>query len=868
MNKIKQEIITKIISGLGATAFALSFIRFSGIKSILSLVILSMLAGTLGNLLFHWLTVFLLNQLQKANQRINTHGVYAFGSFPLESSLAPAAGGKGLSLAKLFQSGYPIPDGCILLPEAFIQDDLREEAWQAVREQLTRLRKGKTIPFAIRSSAAVEDSQKASFAGEFESVLDIRSDQEIREAIQTVLKSRHSQRVKSYSLAQGLQNDEYSITVVIQKMIQPDFAGVLFTVNPLTGNLSQMTGNYTSGLGEKLVSGEISASEFSIDRPQGSYHGPEEIAPIIKNLHRYAHAIENAAGCPQDIEWASKGKEVAILQARPITTLNNFDPIRGVWNDSHKGNFLWSATNLMEASPEVLTPFTASLHSYLDGHGGPSLSVKNYSLNGIIGGRFYANISVQVSAFARFFKGDAHRAYREISGWWGEIPEDLEIPLIPLTCSEWSQNVLPGLLRSSRMFAAYRKKEKRFLAGNAARCKELNNKIKNTTTKEGLLNLWNQEVFPLYRDSLIHVVAAASDQQVKLERDLLQYADPDVVNALLSNLSGLSGQFESMGPAIGLGMILNGKMTQEAYMEAYGHRGVNEGEAAWPRPAEDPKWLDSQLEEWEKNPVNLDVLRQQQKNAFDKAWQRFSSQNPRQASPFQKRIFQAAKAAYQREAVRSEATRGMTVLRTFALRAGSLLGIADEIFYLTIDEVLELLSGRENSNVMALIPIRKETFQQYCALPPYPALICGRFDPFTWGSDPNRRTDVYDAQTQRVAEIGNPDHSDTLHGFAGALGIVEGTVRKLNSFEESSQFQTGEILVTTMTNIGWTPLFPRAAAIVTDLGAPLSHAAIVARELGIPAVVGCKDATMRLETGDRVRVDGGKGCVQILTKKE
>ena len=90
-------------------------------------------------------------------------------------------------------------------------------------------------------------------------------------------------------------------------------------------------------------------------------------------------------------------------------------------------------------------------------------------------------------------------------------------------------------------------------------------------------------------------------------------------------------------------------------MEAYGHRGVNEGEAAWPRPAEDPKWLDSQLEEWAKNPVNLDVLRQQQKNAFDKAWQRFSSQNPRQASPFQKRIFQAAKAAYQREAVRSEA---------------------------------------------------------------------------------------------------------------------------------------------------------------------------------------------------------------------
>jgi rifampicin phosphotransferase len=89
-------------------------------------------------------------------------------------------------------------------------------------------------------------------------------------------------------------------------------------------------------------------------------------------------------------------------------------------------------------------------------------------------------------------------------------------------------------------------------------------------------------------------------------------------------------------------------------------------------------------------------------------------------------------------------------------------------------------------------------------------------------------------------------------------------VRRLDRLEDSDQLQPGEILVTTLTNIGWTPLFPRLAAIVTDLGAPLSHAAIVARELGIPAVVGCGDATMRLKTGDRVRVDGGRGCVEVL----
>jgi pyruvate,water dikinase len=94
--------------------------------------------------------------------------------------------------------------------------------------------------------------------------------------------------------------------------------------------------------------------------------------------------------------------------------------------------------------------------------------------------------------------------------------------------------------------------------------------------------------------------------------------------------------------------------------------------------------------------------------------------------------------------------------------------------------------------------------------------------------------------------------------------VVEGVVRVLADAAEGDQLRSGEILVTTVTNVGWTPLFPRLAAVVTDVGAPLSHAAIVARELGIPAVVGCGNATMRLRTGDRVRVDGVAGTVEVL----
>jgi pyruvate,water dikinase len=138
-------------------------------------------------------------------------------------------------------------------------------------------------------------------------------------------------------------------------------------------------------------------------------------------------------------------------------------------------------------------------------------------------------------------------------------------------------------------------------------------------------------------------------------------------------------------------------------------------------------------------------------------------------------------------------------------------------------------------------------------------IVRGRFDAVAWAQDPDRRNDIYDTTAPVLTST-----SDTITGFAGAAGRVEGQVRLLDGPEQGDQLQPGEILVAVTTNVGWTPIFPRAGAVVTDVGAPLSHAAIVARELGIPAVVGCGSATTRLRTGDRVRVDGGQGTVQML----
>lgn len=175
------------------------------------------------------------------------------------------------------------------------------------------------------------------------------------------------------------------------------------------------------------------------------------------------------------------------------------------------------------------------------------------------------------------------------------------------------------------------------------------------------------------------------------------------------------------------------------------------------------------------------------------------------------------------------------------------------------DEIIRLLGGQ--GEAPSQIPLRKTAYKKFSALPEYPTIIVGRFDPFTWAADPNCHTDIYDA-SHRIRRR----FTDQIKGIPGSAGQAEGRVRIVKSSEEGYQLQPGEILVAITTNVGWTPIFPRAAAVVTDVGAPLSHAAIVAREMGIPAVVGCGNATMLLKTGDRVRVDGGRGTVEILTR--
>ncbi len=773
-----------------------------------------------------------------------------------------SAGGKGGTLARLRQAGYPVPDGFVILPAAFDSDQLPLGAWAQVQAQLDRLRDGDAaVAFAVRSSALSEDSATASFAGEFETVLDVHTDEAVRSAIHAVRGSRHSERAQAYSQAQGLE-EAHDMAVVVQRLTRADLSGVLFTADPVSGSYEQMTGNYVHGLGEALVAGEAEPYTFTISRPKGRYQGPGELKRHARRLRKMALRLEKDLGGPQDIEWAIARGKLYLLQSRPVTTLRDYSPASGEWNTSLAGDFLWTNVNAAEARPDVMTPLTWTLGNALRGENQPMPG--DYPWVGSIAGRFYVNVSLTLAMF-RSLGISPKRMLKRMEDLFGPIPEGMEVPIFPLPASALFSS-FPGMRRILKKEREMAKHIPTWLPANPDWCRQAQQRLQEIQTREELLAFWSGELKPYFFDTGMMMsgsVRAYIGLVRKLRPRLTRLVGEADANALLSNLSTETDLLASLGPAVGVARVARGELGRQEYTERYGHRGPHEMELAAPRPSEDPSWLDRRVTEYARNPVDADELLARQRNAFDAAWQRFVERYPRQAGSMHRRLKQVPPAARLREAFRSEAVRLYGVVRAFALRAGEITGLDDGIFFLAYDELLEVLAGDEDALAAATrqIPARRETYKRQRALPQPPSIIRGRFDPAQWAADPNRRNDVYDATASvPVSE------SATLSGFAGAAGRVEGLVRRLDHFEEGDQLQPGEILVTAMTNVGWTPLFPRAAAVVTDVGAPLSHAAIVARELGIPAVVGCVAATTRLRTGDRVRVDGGQGTVEILER--
>jgi phosphohistidine swiveling domain-containing protein len=540
-----------------------------------------------------------------------------------------------------------------------------------------------------------------------------------------------------------------------------------------------------------------------------------------------------------------------------------YNPVTGEWNDSLLGDFLWSSVNVSEAVPDVMTPSTWSLWWIYHYEASPFEFPGKFPFCGNICGRPFLNLSL----IASLYRAVGKDVRKELQGdMIGSAPAELDIPYIPFSPLEVIWKALPGMLKAQRRASHDIKQMPGFLATLPGWCRTTRAAIQNCPDASSLLSLWQASIKSgvVQACSLLRsVTMSLADPATKLRLDLSTLVGESDANAILSNLSGSSGDLASLGPLLGLAQVVNGRMSREVYLERYGHRGPHEMELFAPGSDDDPAWFEKRLAEFTQSAVDVDALLARQRAEHAAAWANFESRFPAKVRFTQRELEKVAASAKNREAVRSEVTRMARLVRSYLLRVGEVTGLGNGIFFLSLDEMTDLLTG--DRTAVARIPARCETYQRYSTLPPYPAIIIGCFDPFAWAADPKRRSDYFDSrQSKSVPAATITSKGDNITGFAGAAGIVEGIVRRLDKPEDGCQLQAGEILVTVTTNVGWTPLFPRLAAIVTDVGAPLSHAAIVARELGIPAVVGCGNATMRLKTGDRVRVDGGRGTVEII----
>ena len=843
-------------------------------------------------------------------------------------------GGKGASLGRLARAGVRVPAGFHVTTAAyvdFLDGGLREELLAAVSlvdasdagtfevaaARIGQLFAGRPvptataaaiagayaglggddIPVAVRSSATVEDLAGLSAAGQHDTYLNIRGQAAVVDAVRRCWASVWSARAIGYRAGRGIAPGDVSIAVVVQRLVPAEAAGVMFTIDPVSGALDQVVVSANWGLGESVVAGDVTPDVAVVDRASGalvSYQlggkavmtvadgagtmeteTPADLrsAPVLSpdqagELGRVGLSIEKLYGEPVDVEWARAGGGLWVVQARPITTRVDQSAASAgggeQWNDSLAGDYLWTNGNLGEALPDVMTPATWSFIELFMSRMIFPPSVRDYRGYGRIGGRFYANVSVSMALEALI--GISSRRFVAYFGpVLGRLPSLEEIPRAHLPRWKASRLMVPSTFAMVRRVNANAKRMPQFLADSPARCDRLRAEIGQTADPAALADLWLAKVRPLLLEAADMLTAAGSADGTTL------VSTPGKLAALVGEADAallLSGQqadgasLASLGPVVGLARLARGEIDRNAFVREYGHRGAHEVELSIARPAEDPGWPDEQvtaLPATDRVAVrDADALLARQQEARAAAWERLARSDPWKATAARKLITRWAPLARGREAARSEVVRSVWVARTWVRRAGELTGHGDDLFFLELPEVFGLLGGERA--LLDLVPGRRAVYEGYRALPSYPALIRGRFDPARWAADPRRRVDYYDERA--AARTAGPD--DAITGFPGAAGVVEGTARVLSAPEDGGQLRDGEILVTTVTNIGWTPIFPRAAAVVTDVGAPLSHAAIVARELGIPAVVGCGNATVRLHSGDRVRVDGGAGTVEIL----
>jgi rifampicin phosphotransferase len=788
------------------------------------------------------------------------------------------AGRKAATLARLAAAGFPVPPG-VVLPAAVLDRTLGEHGaipGEVASELIAAVRAWGDVPLAVRSSGIDEDGARASYAGLFTSVLEVRGDDALLDAVQVCRSSAFGAHVTSYAGARPPR-----LAVLVQPMVAASSAGVAFTADPVTGERGCVVVDAVAGTGERLASGAATPERWIVHRDDARRHSTqrgvldERRARAIAEM---ARRVDAQLGGPQDIEWALVGDEVVLLQTRPVTAL----PVEPRPVEVKVPDGYW--TREASHAPRPWLPFSRAV-----------LDLRNEALR-----RMAAELGL-------LFDGIE---LRQIGGWeyarivplGGKQPPRLPDWLVPIAF-----RLVPVLrrrihesvtaMRSDVPGRLVRRWWQEWQPGFYARIRALREVAPDTLSNAALAGHLDAAL-ALLRDGVdVHMRLHGALGMVLGEfaftcRDLLGWDDTRTFS-LLSGTStmstaparALADVTAAAGPRV-RALLARGAPADEAlaaeeefatafdgYVREFGCRALAY-ELAEPSLEERPG-------------VVLGLVRDQ---LDDGARPR---ENDEQAPD--REAAAAAVRGTLRDADLTRFERALTgallayparednefftvsvplgLLRRTALEVGRRLagrgqiGAVDDVFFLRPDEARDRLGdGGDAHDVVA----GRKGEHAWVLAHPGPASY-GR-DP---GPPPPLRGLPDEARLANEAFLWTVDrilasdarsggHDRMLAGIAASPGRYTGPVRVIQSEAEFDRLRGGDVLVCPVTSPVWSVLFPSVGALVTDHGGTLSHPAIIAREYGVPAVVATCSGTARLRDGQVVVVDGTAGTVEVL----
>ncbi|MEZ0066351.1 phosphoenolpyruvate synthase/pyruvate phosphate dikinase [Streptacidiphilus sp. MAP12-20] len=837
----------------------------------------------------------------------------------VDETQVAVVGGKGAHLGGLSRiDGIRVPAGFCVTTDAFRRvmadapsiDDLLDQLSrvnpddrEAIRTLSARIRRtieGIAIPgdlaaaitralarhgaqaaYAVRSSATAEDLPTASFAGQQDTYLNVAGPTAILQHVSRCWASLFTERAVTYRRRNGIDHRTVHMAVVVQQMVFPQAAGILFTADPVSGNRRVATVDAGFGLGEALVSGLVNPDVFTVRdgdvvaKAIAAEGRPALTDAQVVRLVRLGRRIEAHFGRPQDIEWCLVDDDFQIVQSRPITTLF---PIPETGDQE---NHVYLSVGHQQMMTDPMKPLGVSVWQLT------AMAPMHEA-----GGRLFVDVTRRLASPASraglldligrgdpLFR-DALETVLDRGDFIPSLPDTppggppaAEPPAIGAPAPiETDPAIVTGLIERSQASVAALKRDIRTKTGPAlfdfllAAFEEhkrvLSDPLNLQAIMAGMEATWwlNDKLQEwLGEKNAADTLTLSAPDNVTSEMGLALLDVADVIRPqpeVVAFLQGV-GDESFLDELAKLAGGTQARDAIEAYLDRYGMRCVGEIDITRPRWRERPTTL---------VPVILDNVRNFEPGAAERRFE----QGRLKAQQKEQDVLSRLRALPDGDRKADETKRMIDRVRTFIgyreypkysiisryfvykqalleeaerLVQAGVLPEQEDVFYLTFQEFHDVVRSKQVD--ARLIQQRKEAFRSYHALTP----------PRVLTSDGEAVTGAY---RRDDAPAG------ALIGLPVSAGIVEGRARVILDMAEAD-LEAGDILVTTFTDPSWSPLFVGIAGLVTEVGGLMTHGAVIAREYGLPAVVGVEQATRLIRDGQRIRVHGTDGYVEMLS---